>query len=109
MAGHVRLSKLGSGQEFSTGRSFRLGGCWLGNFATSDERLHPPFQFASRQEDSPLTPLAFDSDVGAKTVDLPIETAARMGFAQANDIADPELEWAVLVDGHRNRRTPVAT
>jgi hypothetical protein len=71
--------------------------------APLDEHTHPSLDLAPRQQDSSMTRNATNANVGSQPVDRPVEAAAWVRLAQPNDIADPELQGPVALNGHRSR------
>jgi hypothetical protein len=50
-----------------------------------------PHELAAREQDAAAATLAPNTDVGAKPDNFPLEAAARMGLAHANDVTQTDV------------------
>jgi hypothetical protein len=78
----------------------RTHGAADGGITTADEGRDPSFEGRALDEDVTSTGLAAEPDVGAEAVDEPRVATAGMGTAEAQDVAEEQLDGCA---GHRTR------
>jgi hypothetical protein len=78
-----------------------VDGCGHVGVTALDERDEPAFEGSTFEQHVPATTLAAHADVGTESIDQPITSAARMGFAESDDISEQQLEHATVT--HRRR------
>ena len=72
-----------------------------------DDGLEPPVQGGTVEEDAAATLAATDADVRAHAYDVPVEAAAGVFAAQAEHVADTQIEdHASILQGERQALTP---
>ena len=69
-------------------------------YGEGDHLLETALELSAGKHQPSPTRLTFESNVPTDTQHEPLETATWVRFPQSNNIARPEFEWSVRIDGH---------
>lgn len=68
------------------------------------EYLDSAFEHATRQENAPTAPMAFETDIGSQSHHSPVNTPAWVGLAEPHLVVQEEVNWGVAVARHSRVR-----